>query len=359
MSDHKKLIYCDENGNTGERLLDAEQPFFVLASNDYSKGEAEELVRGLLSQGAAEAKFKTLKKTPSGRARLAQLLVDPRFNAARIAAFVIDKRFMVFTKLVDIVMETLLHEARGVDLYKSGANLATANMMHYVVPAFCGQSTTIEMLEAFVQLVRRRAPKDIDRYVAAGLALVEACSDREMKDFLRPFFSRQLLPRWLPSQPENALDPAIPSLFKLIDTWGRRKLDRFTVVHDRSKPIIASEELFKRMMAEANEGSRLIGYDRRKFLFPLLADGLLHEDSALFPQLQLADVCAGALSHYLRCKREGIKDEICEVMDATDALSWVVDAMCPSPAVTPQDLGTEDESGTNPLDPFVARERCE
>lgn len=354
-----KFIYFDENGNTGERLLDANQSFFVLASNDYDRGEAVELVRGLLSQGAAEAKFKTLKKTPAGRARLTQLLVDPRFNASRVAAFVIDKRFMVFTKLVDTVMETLLYEATGADLYKRGANLATANMMYYVVPAFCGESPTTEMLQAFVQLLRGRTPADIDCYVTSGQALVDSCSDHEMKDFLQPFFSRQLLPFWLPNQPENALDPAIPSLFKLIDTWGRRKVDRFTVIHDRSKPIIASEELFKRMMADANEGSREVGYDRRKFLFPLRADGLLHEDSAAFPQLQLADVCAGALSHYSRCKREGVSDEICEVMDAVDALGWVVDAIFPSPAVTPGDLGTEDESGTNPIDPFVERQRGE
>lgn len=57
-------IYFDENGNTGEHLLDATQSFFVLASNDYSRGEAAELVRGLLSQGAAEAKFKTLRRLP-------------------------------------------------------------------------------------------------------------------------------------------------------------------------------------------------------------------------------------------------------------------------------------------------------
>lgn len=57
-------IFFDENGNTGECLLDAKQSFFVLASNDYSRGEAVELVHGLLSQSAAEVKFKTLKKTP-------------------------------------------------------------------------------------------------------------------------------------------------------------------------------------------------------------------------------------------------------------------------------------------------------
>lgn len=350
----QRFIYCDEHGNTGERLLDAEQPIFILASNDYDCVEARELVQGLLSQGAPEAKFKTLKKTPAGRARLMRLLVDPRLNSSRIAAFVIDKRYLVFTKLVDMVMETLLHEG-GVDLYQRGANLSTANMMYFVVPTFCGESATDVMLDAFVQLVRRRELEHMRGYVEAGEALVEACMDPETKDFLRPFFSAKLMPHWLPDQPDNALDPAIPSLFNLIDTWGRRKIERFQVIHDRSKPIIASEEYFMRLMAQANEASTLVGYDRRKFLFPLRADGLRHEDSASYPQLQLADVCAGAIAHYLRCRRIGEMDDLCGVMDASKALEWVVGAVVPSPAVTPEDLDIHDESGSNPIDPFVQR----
>ncbi len=38
-------IYCDEAGNSGENLVDIEQPFFVLASNDYSESEANSLLR--------------------------------------------------------------------------------------------------------------------------------------------------------------------------------------------------------------------------------------------------------------------------------------------------------------------------
>lgn len=349
-----QFIYCDENGNTGERLLDPEQPLFVLASNDYSRLEAHDLVHGLLSQSASEAKFKILKKTPAGRARLIRFLVDPRLNASRVATFVMDKRYMVFTKLVDMVMETLLNE-QGVDLYLNGGNLATANMMYYVVPVFCGEDATDAMLDAFIQLVRYREAAHVQRYIEAGETLIQVCQDPETKDFLRPFFSEYMLPHWLPDQPNNALDPAIPSLFTLINTWGRRKTGRFRVIHDRSKPIIASEEFFMNMMAQANEASTLVGYDRRKFLFPLRADGLQHEDSTTYPQLQIADVCAGAIAHYLRCRHSGNMDDICYAMDASKALDWVVDAVAPSPAVTPEHLGIDDDSGSNPISPFVQR----
>ncbi len=37
--DPMAIVYCDEAGNTGANLLDMEQPFFILASNDFSVGE--------------------------------------------------------------------------------------------------------------------------------------------------------------------------------------------------------------------------------------------------------------------------------------------------------------------------------
>jgi hypothetical protein len=131
-------VYCDETGNTGERLLDSDQTHFVLASNDYGNEEAHDLMLPLTSQGAPEVKFKVLKRTVTGRERLKSFLFDPRVNPTRIAACVMNKRFMVFTKLVDIIMETVVHDNGG-DLYKDGANLATANMMYYCLPAFCGE----------------------------------------------------------------------------------------------------------------------------------------------------------------------------------------------------------------------------
>ena len=80
-----------------------------------------------------------------------------------------------------------------------------------------------------------------------------------------------------------------------------------------------------------------------------------HEDSTKYPQLQIADVCAGAIAHYLRCLHNGESDEICDVLEASKSLEWVVDGVVPHPAVTPEDMDIHDTSGTNPVDPFVER----
>jgi len=36
-------VYCDEAGNSGENLLDADQPAFVLASTDFGRSEPNDL----------------------------------------------------------------------------------------------------------------------------------------------------------------------------------------------------------------------------------------------------------------------------------------------------------------------------
>ncbi len=350
----ENCIYVDEHGNTGERLLDPVQPIFSLASNDYTDDEAKRLATGLISQGAPEAKFKTLKKTSAGRDRLKRFLTDSAVTSDRIAVFLIHKRYMVFAKLVDILMETALHE-KGFDLYKRGANLATTNFLYYCTPAFCRAAEIDAVLESFVEAIRHRNEKNIMEYITAGHALLASCSDKQTRDFLAPFFDVPIVDLALVGLPDNSMDPAIPALFSIIGAWGKRLNSRFCVVHDQSKPIVASEAMFLGMMARINEESQLVGYDRRKYLFPLRATGLVHANSALVPQLQIADVCSGLIAHFIRCQETNTEDDLCESIRSSDALSWVVDAMLPHPDITPEALGTNDDSGSHPIDAVVQR----
>ena len=151
-------IFCDEAGNSGENLLDADQPVYVLASNDFTTEEAVALLRHVQPPQSGEPKFKTLKKTNKGVDRLLAFLVDPLLVRDRIAVNVFHKRFMVVTKIVDLIFETLIHKAGG-DLYVDGANIALSNMLHACMPAFCGDAATGAFLQAFVSLMRERTPR--------------------------------------------------------------------------------------------------------------------------------------------------------------------------------------------------------
>jgi hypothetical protein len=131
---------------------------------------------------------------------------------------VFHKKFMVTTKMVDLIAETVLHEMGG-DLYEQGANLAMSNMLHHCMPGFCGQENTDRFLLAFVELVRRGGEDEVDAFYDAGRAMVASTSSESFKPHLLPFTERRLLPVWFGEHIDSlALDPAIPALFGHIAT---------------------------------------------------------------------------------------------------------------------------------------------
>jgi Protein of unknown function (DUF3800) len=347
-------IYCDEAGNSGENLLDPVQPFFVLASNDFSPGEAEDILEPARSAQTNEIKFGNLKGSKSGVARLIRVLSDPRLHPNRVAGHFIDKRYMVATKLVDLAVETVLNE-RGMDLYVDGANIAMSNMLFHGLPLYCGKAVADAFLDAFVRLIRRQNTQTRDGFFAAARDAVQASKHAKFQQLIEPFADESTGEIWLPHINPHALDPAIPALFQHIVVWGRRKRAGFRVVHDDSKPILATEQFFRAMLAGDNEASSPVGYDRRQFDFPLRATELSQANSSEHPQLQLADLCAGSINHFLRAKAADNLDELARAFQALDRGAWVIGAVTPSMDVTPEGLQTEGGRGANPIDPVVDR----
>ena len=348
-------IYCDEAGNSGQNLLDPDQPFFVLASTDLGSVEASELIERVRSPQGGEPKFKTLRKTPDGLLRLSTLLTDPRINKSRIALTAFHKRYMIVTKMVDLIAETVIHQI-GEDLYRRGANIAMSNMLYACMPAFCGQVTTDRFLRSFVDLMRFRTPASVDEFYLAGEAMVSASSNLDFRRDLYPFTERSLFHDWFDGIGQLSLEPAIPALFQHIAAWGARRPERFRVIHDQSKPVLATKEQFEAMMALSGESSSLIGYDRRKFRFPLQAVSLEQGDSRAHPQLQIADICAGALVHFLKSRESGNPDDLARLVGDV-CLDWVLDAVVPSADVSPEELGTDAAGGVNPVDSIARHTR--
>ncbi len=346
-------IFCDEAGNTGANLLDPDQPFFVLASNDFTNGEADALLEHVRSGQGGEPKFSVLRRRPEGLARVIRFLSDPRLNQDRVRIGVFHKRYMVVTKMVDLVAETLIHQIGG-DLYERGGNIAMSNVLYYCMPTFCGEERTDAFIGAFVELIRHGPATHKDKFYAAGQEMLRVSKSEAFKKDLMLFTEPALFDRWYFDFDWSALDPAIPALFHQIVVWGNRKADRFDVLHDRSKPILASQETFEMMMAGPGEDSKLIGTDRRTITFPLRARSISHGDSGDHPQLQVADLCAGAINHFYKCHVVGLSDELSRAVEDLGCLDWGDNFVLPQPYATPEELGTAGTNGTSGVDEMVA-----
>lgn len=346
------IIYCDESGNSGENLFDKDQHFFVLASNDFGRSESLVLLDHLRSHQGGEPKFNTLKRTADGVRRLTKLFADPRLNKNRIVVDIYHKRFMVVTKLVDLIAETLMHE-NGEDLYQRGGNIAMSNVLYYCMPSFCGEELTDHFLRSFVELMRKRTAAHANAFLMAGKAMLDASTNEGFKQLLWLFTEPKLFNDWFDRINRLVLEAAIPALFQHINEWGKRKQSRFRIVHDGSKPVLAAQEAFESMMALNGEITEVHGYDRRKLIFPLRATSLEQGNSVEYPQIQLADLCAGALNHFFKCNENGELDDLAIMIRDLRCVDWVINSILPDASVTPEEMNMDSDDGVNPIDSML------
>lgn len=342
-------VFFDEAGNTGPALLDKNQLAFVLASNNLTEQEALSLLAEVSSPQTQEVKFSKLKRTDAGIRKIESFFREALKNNERYKTTVFHKRFMVVTKIVDILVENVAYEM-NFDLYRDGYNIALSNMTYAVAPVFCGEDRFDRFLSTFVEMIRNPISETIEPFYEAAAELINASSDPRFGDSLMPvLISRKILGDILGGNNSSSLDPAIPSLFNHCTAWGTQLQTEFSVVHDNSKQVAASVDSFRRFMDQSVE-IKEIGYDRRKFFYPLRATGISLSDSKHHPQIQVADLFAGATLHMAKALASGNSDEVTEMLKSLGLEKCLVNVLWPSSDVTPQQLGTDDGSGVNPVD---------
>lgn len=342
-------IFFDEAGNTGAALIDPEQPVFVLASVDFTPEESAALLSTVQTRQATEAKFSALRKSAAGRQRLLDFLRSPLLTPHRAKTMVMHKRFMVVAKFVDILEETLAH-ASGLDIYELGANIAISNLHYYVSPILCGQERFDEFLASFVDMIRTPAKATKHRFFSAARAIYRNCSNEDYRSSFAPYiYAERFIDHILEDVNYRSLDPAIPSFFVHCTEWGAQIGGPFHAIHDASKPMAAERTTFEAMMDLSIE-STIIGYDRRKFGFPLRATGIDFADSKGHFSLQVADLLAGATNYYASCVSRQIKDDFALSLEEVGIQRFVINALWPSTDVTPEALGTVEAGGINAVD---------
>ncbi|MFD0501719.1 hypothetical protein ACFQ0G_00030 [Streptomyces chiangmaiensis] len=76
-----------------------------------------------------------------------------------VRSYLMDKRFMVITKLVDVLVEPLA-DADGLNLYEDQQGLALAELLRMAGPVLGDAAAYHRMLQAFVDWVRQRVTTD-------------------------------------------------------------------------------------------------------------------------------------------------------------------------------------------------------
>lgn len=346
------VVAFDEAGNSGQNLLDPEQPVFVLASVHLPTARATELLEHAMSRRASEAKFSSLRQSNSGRKRILTLLNTAKLTTSDLRIAVYHKSFMITTKIVDMLVETLLH-SMGVDLYVNAGHLALSNLLHTVIPAYCGPTAFRAWQASFVQMVRRKSAESVAAFYEATDELRSVNANQRFDEILGMLAAtRSIVDEGIPESDPVAVDPAIPTLVALAAQWTAALRRPFELVHDNSKPIAYNRDTLRHLL-DVSEPPRVFGSGDFEIALPIGAHDIRFADSRDLPQLQVADLYAGAAAFVMRARANGYRESFAEDLVEAGIVNLVTNPVWPDTAVSPSELGADLRAGSAQLDVVV------
>jgi hypothetical protein len=328
----------DESGNTGPDLLNNAQPVFVLASVSTDEETAASL---LGTPAGVEHHSVAALRTRAGRDHTLKVLSASELHSGTVKVAVMHKRFMVASKLVDLLVEPVAAQF-GVDLYRQGHHLALSNLLYMTWPVFDADgaeliwtsfvdwarrpgSVTGTALSGAIRRMSRYAPKGVDEWLEFAAVTLDA----DPTEFIG-------------SGEISDLDPAGAALIGLLHDWTTQ-LGACDVVHDDSKELRRwlphLDQLTNRPPVEVQLWNGV------RIRYPLPVGNIALNSSDLSSQVQLADLVAGsamvAFSSLVRPTTES-KRTFAEAVLKSDLPQWVIGAsVWPTQDLTPESLGAQ------------------
>ena len=300
-------------------------------------------------------KHSSLSKRPKQQKMIIELIKDLGVNYPHSFKFTVaHKRYVLVTKIVDILVETAAYED-GIDLYKNGANIAYSNMLFYLIRSLASEEFFNDMLHNFQEMIRIRTIESYDKFFKP---LFTYNFPKELDEFLSiiKIYHLRLGFSELQTLPKNALDIALSEALILMNNWkiSIPENDNIILIHDRSSNMSKEKEFWDRLVSPDSE-AKIVGYDRRKMSYPIRIERTEFENSKEFVGLQIADVLAGAISRYFKWIIDGkdTNDEYGKNLALNMPLSFGGHMIWPSPHVTPQELGTIGTDADDPIE-YVA-----
>lgn len=270
-------MYLDECGFTGENLLDAAQPVFVLASHSVGVEESAEFkARYFRDVAMEELKYGLLRKRSKGR-RAVLAFLSEFCTIDRVRVVIAHKPFCVAQKMVDWILEPSVF-ASGVDLYETGAHVGLANQIFFSLAASGDLFKRVS--NKFQAAVRERsAVAERDLNVLLTSSEVDLAFAPAPNVFRRPLEDSG--GRWAQDLSAGALDLGLPFALQLCYAWRRRGLRDFEIVHDASTQMARAKTMWERVVA-ADAPSASVGWGTNVVEFPIGIRQVRFADSKLY-----------------------------------------------------------------------------
>jgi hypothetical protein len=346
------MVFFDEAGNSGDNLLDADQPLFTLLSHDFDEKEAALLLKPIrMASNAKELHFKNLKKYSKTQKAILECINHELIMPDRAYYYTSLKEFMVVAHIVDQLVELVLNDG-GIDIYKGGVNLSTANLLYIMGNNAWDKEAFKKMCSTFVDWFRSNDDAKGDLFYSSVRELykkVQGSEEEMLVGFI--LLSERFRPLLKESHSKFTLDSTLSCFVAHCNVWAKKYNKPFDIVFDTSKQINYWREFIQFLTTKLP--TQEVGYGSRKHKYPLLINSLKLVDSSTFQSIQLADILASSLNYAYTNKLKGITDPFVEQILKSKLSAIQGNAMWPTTAVTPEELDMTDETGINALN-FIA-----
>lgn len=285
-------IYIDEAGNTGQDLLNEDQPVFVLASHNYTKQEITALRNIFEIKG--ELHFKNLKDSAIGRKNLVEFINHSLISEEHINVVIAHKLNVACGHIVDRLMEPVYFDD-NLDIYSGKQNMVLNTFIQVFGAKYWDKQLFETFLVSFIRMARIKSDESIDAFYDTARKLYDSPKTRERKLLVAVLKSRDQINDILSYIDKFALDVTLSSFLALCHLWFTKKSELLTVFHDNSKQLEFYQYLIDKLI-DTKQEKKTIQMGTQVVTLPYQVEKLHLVDSEKFLGVQLADLIASTMS---------------------------------------------------------------
>lgn len=286
-------IYFDESGYTGYNLLDRDQPIFAIASSSIDDAIAAEILQTAFPRyRGREFKFSNIW-TRRNRRGLEVFSREIASYANQIYCFCIDKRFAVFTKMVDFLIEPVITSA-GYDFYSDGFCWRYANYCYFGLVHFAPSELLYYLLK-YYQEFSTAPSEDALNLLQYRLRMMANSVETEAKGILEQFsLGSQLFLKFNQLETFRSTNNLqTTTMIAIMAHWRQLSDQDFEVFHDTSSTFFRDRSIWNSITGIDVPAQEIPMGDGSVTPWPLRVISTTSMDSAASPAIQLCDVISG------------------------------------------------------------------
>ena len=343
-------VYFDEAGNSGQNLLDKEQPIYIVVSHNFSYEETKRLLEPL-KMGSNEIHFNKIKKYPKYQKPIETILNNPLINYNRVKIAYYNKKFALCAHLVDQLVETAFYH-NNLPYYEKGLNIVYAQSLYLQTEFFDLKSKYLELLELFQKMIRTKDTDSIENFYSKAEEIFAAIVKDGEKNFFFPILkSKDYIDEILQSINKFSLDLAFPSIVLLSDIWHKKESAALNIIHDDSKQVEFWKKFLYFLSNDIVSEKIDVGFDNRKIIYPLQINTIETVDSKKNIQIHLADLIGSSFAYFSKniLLKYKVDDTMAKIISNTRLAKMNVHPLQPD-LTTLQKEYKSNKDDINPLD---------